>query len=73
MMRVILLVISPASTLLLQGSLPLVMVIYMLKQPVQNFSNNKVEMIIVIFWMLIGVGFYSVTIGILSSVLKNMD
>lgn len=30
-------------------------------------------MIVVIFWMMLGVAFYSVTIGILTSVLKNMD
>jgi hypothetical protein len=36
-------------------------------------AYNTVEYIISIFWMLFGVGFYSFTIGTLSSVLVNMD
>jgi hypothetical protein len=36
-------------------------------------AYNAVEYLISIFWMLFGVGFYSFTIGTLSSVLVNMD
>lgn len=36
-------------------------------------AYNTIEYIISIFWMLFGVGFYSFTIGTLSSVLVNMD
>lgn len=36
-------------------------------------AYNTIEYVISIFWMLFGVGFYSFTIGTLSSVLVNMD
>jgi hypothetical protein len=36
-------------------------------------AYNKMEYVISIFWMLFGVGFYSFTIGTLSSILVNMD
>jgi CRP-like cAMP-binding protein len=36
-------------------------------------AYNAIEYLISIFWMLFGVGFYSFTIGTLSSVLVNMD
>lgn len=37
------------------------------------YSVNDLERILSIFWMLFGVGFYSFTIGTLSSVLADMD
>lgn len=36
-------------------------------------AKSNVEMIVTMFWMVFGVGFYSFTIGILSSVLAHMD
>jgi hypothetical protein len=33
----------------------------------------KVEIIFTIIWMIVGVGFYSYTIGLLASVLANID
>ena len=36
-------------------------------------ARNNIEYIISILWMLLGVGFFSFTIGTLSSILLNMD
>lgn len=36
-------------------------------------ARTNIEMIVTMFWMVFGVGFYSFTIGILSSVLAHMD
>jgi hypothetical protein len=36
-------------------------------------THYLAEMIVVMIWMIIGVGFYSGAIGILTSVLANMD
>jgi hyperpolarization activated cyclic nucleotide-gated potassium channel 1 len=36
-------------------------------------AKTIAEMIITIFWMIVGVGFYSFTIGLLASVLAHID